>query len=89
MFCNAFQMKELMDSPRSSLDGDDLFSDPGDPIHDADLLQELFYKNPESDDDMELSDVEDVKTSSKLPAKNDTLRKSASLSSLTETGNMV
>ncbi|XP_033742500.1 C2 domain-containing protein 3-like [Pecten maximus] len=37
-------------SPRSSVSQDlDLMSDPGDPVHSESILQELFYKNLESD----------------------------------------
>ena len=38
-------------SPGSSISGDiDLISDPGDPIHSESILQELFYRNPVSEE---------------------------------------
>ena len=34
----------LIGSPHSSISNDDLDSDPGDPIHNDSILNELFYK---------------------------------------------
>ncbi|XP_060074176.1 C2 domain-containing protein 3-like [Ylistrum balloti] len=43
-------LKMMGGSPRSSISQDlDLMSDPGDPVHSESILQELFYKNMESD----------------------------------------
>ena len=37
-------LKTLAGSPASSISLDDVQSDPGDPLHDDEILQELFYK---------------------------------------------
>ncbi|OWF51153.1 C2 domain-containing protein 3-like [Mizuhopecten yessoensis] len=43
-------LKMMGGSPRSSVSQDlDLMSDPGDPVHSESILQELFYKNPDSE----------------------------------------
>ncbi|XP_069129079.1 C2 domain-containing protein 3-like isoform X6 [Argopecten irradians] len=43
-------LKMMGGSPRSSVSQDlDLMSDPGDPVHSESILQELFYKNLETD----------------------------------------
>ena len=45
IFPPIFQMyNNLIGSPHSSISNDDVDSDPGDPIHNDSILNELFYK---------------------------------------------
>ena len=66
--CNRFSsllqlLKTMNGSPAASISGDDdMLSDQEDPIHSESLLQELFYKNNVSDDDISDMSGDEIST---------------------------
>ncbi|KAK3100781.1 hypothetical protein FSP39_025242 [Pinctada imbricata] len=68
-----YQMLQLLGgSPKSSFSGDmDVYSDPGDPIHSQSLIQDLFYKNMDSEVSglSELSGDEEIIKKSEMTTK--------------------
>ncbi|XP_071126216.1 C2 domain-containing protein 3-like [Mytilus edulis] len=81
----AFDYNMMMNGgPGSSISDDmDVMSDPGDPIHSESILQELFYKNPES----EVSDLSELSGDEAYLKKTKSVKRRASTASVEDPSN--
>ncbi|XP_063416182.1 C2 domain-containing protein 3-like [Mytilus trossulus] len=81
----AFDYNMMMNGgPGSSISDDmDVMSDPGDPIHSESILQELFYKNPES----EVSDLSELSGDESDLKKTKSVKRRASTASVEDPSN--